>query len=168
MSSLRDPEQHFEESQQLAREKLGRELTAREKFYIALADACAPRRAVVLCIEDNKAQREMRKEILETGGFLVVCASTGAEAIEIVRETPVSLVLSDHMLSGTSGADLAAEIKQIKPDVPVVLYSGRPPESMENIDCFMNKGESVLTFLSMMRDVVNRYWGVIHSSQQPR
>ena len=158
---------HTEEREKLLAEELGRELTPREKFYIALADACAPRRAVVLCIEDNKAQREMRKEILETGGFLVVCASTRAEAIEIVRETPVSLVLSDHMLSAT-GIELAAEIKRIEPDVPVVLYSGRPPVSMENIDCFINTGESVPIFLSMMRDVVNRYWGVIHSSQQPR
>ena len=150
----------FEEREKLLSEELGREVTPREKFYVALAESCAPRRGkpLVLCIEDNEAQLQLRKQILENDGFLVVSASNAIQAIEIVRETPVSLVLSDHMLRGASGAQLAGEIKKVKPDVPVVLYSGTIPGSMQNVDCFINKAEPVPTFLAIIRDLVNRYW----------
>jgi CheY-like chemotaxis protein len=146
--------------EKLLRQELGRELTAREKFYIALAEVCAPRlgKPLVLCIEDNEAQLQLRKQILENDGFLVVNAKNAEVAIAIAREAPVSLVIADHMLSGAGGPQLAGEIKKVKPDVPVVLYSGRLPDSMENVDCFINKAESIPRFLLIIRDLVNRYW----------
>lgn len=154
-------ESHFGQREKLLSQELGRELTAREKFYIALAEACAPRRGkpLVLCIEDNEAQRELRRQLLESDGFLVVVASNAADAVEIMREAPVSIVLSDHMLSGANGTHLAGEIKKVNPEVPIVIYSGKSsPDSMQNVDCFINKGESVPRFLAMVRDLVNRYW----------
>ena len=125
-----------------------------------MADACAPRQGkpLVLCIEDDETQLEIRKQVLENDGFLVLRASNTTVAIEIVRETPVSVVLSDHMLTRASGTELAGEIKKLKPDVPVVLHSGAPPESLEYVDCFINKTEPVPTFLAIIRDLVNRYW----------
>ena len=53
---------------------------------------------------------------------------------------------------------MQVKIKKIKPDVPIVLYSGRSPDSRENVDCFINKAESVPQFLAIVRDLVNRYW----------
>ena len=141
MPSVRDQD-YFEKREKLLSEELGRELTPKEKFYVALADACAPRRGkpLILCIEDNEAQLHLRKQILENDGFLVLNAINAAEALEMLCETlemlcetPVSLVLSDHMLSGESGTQLAGEIKKVKPDVPVVFYSGRTPESLQNV-----------------------------------
>jgi CheY-like chemotaxis protein len=155
------PEQTSLDTQEkLVRERLGRELTPREKFYLAMADAVGPRQAksLILCIDDNEAQLQLRKQILENDGFCVLNARNAAEAIEMLRKTPVSLVLSDHMLSGTTGTELAAELKKVKPDVPVVLYSGRAPASLENVDCFINKTEPVPRFLAIIRDLVNRYW----------
>ena len=76
----------------------------------------------------------------------------------IAPKTPVCLVLSDHMLGGTTGTQLAADLKKVKPEVPVVLYSGRSPESLQNVDCFIAKSEPVPQFLAMIRDLVNRYW----------
>ena len=158
MFSLRDPNR-LEEREKLLAEELGRELTPREKFYVALADACAPPQGkpLVLCIEDDPTQLELRRCILENDGFLVLNASNAGDAIEIIRETPVSLVISDHMLSGVMGKQLAGEIKKLKPDVPVVLHSSAPPESLEYVDCFINKTEPTPTFLAIIRDLVNRY-----------
>jgi len=153
-------ETSLERREKLLRKKLGRELTPREKFYIALAEACSPLRGkpLILSIDDNEVQLQLRKQILEDDGFLVLNASNAAEAIEMLRENPVSLVLSDHMLGGTTGTKLAADLKKVKPDVPVVLYSGRSPESLQNVDCFIAKSEPVPQFLAMIRDLVNRYW----------
>jgi CheY-like chemotaxis protein len=157
---LRPEETSLDRQEKRLRKKLGRELTPREIFYLAFAEACNPHRgkSLILCIDDDEVQLQLRKQILENDGFLVLNATTGEEAIQMLRETPVSLVLSDHMLSGTTGTQLAADLKKVKPDVPVVLYSGRSPESLQNVDCFIAKSEPVPQFLAMIRDLVNRYW----------
>jgi CheY-like chemotaxis protein len=174
----------LEEQERLLAEEFGRALTPREKFYLALAGACAPPeqqrvrsrgsklkvrqtvaaapparsgKPLILCIDDDEIQLQLRKQILENDGFLVLNAANASEAIETLRETPVSLVLSDHMLRGTTGTQLAGELKKIKPEVPVVLYSGNSPESLENVDCFIAKSEPVPRFLTMIHDLVNRY-----------
>jgi DNA-binding response OmpR family regulator len=78
--------------------------------------------------------------------------------MEILRNGPVSLVLSDHMLRGTTGMFLAKQMKRIKRNVPIILYSGKPPESMRNVDGFINKDESVPRFLSLVGDFMKRHW----------
>ena len=74
-----------------------------------------------------------------------------------LREAPVCLVLADHMLRGTTGTALAAKMKRIKPDVPVVLYSGKQPDTLSNVDVFINKDVSTQDFLGLVRDVIKRY-----------
>ena len=95
--------------------------------------------------------------MLERHGFAVVAATTGKQALEILAEAPVCLTLSDHMLSGTTGVHLAKKMKAIKPEVPVVIYSGSVPDSMENVDAFINKNEPTTVFLEMIGDLVVRY-----------
>jgi CheY-like chemotaxis protein len=111
----------------------------------------------ILCIEDDETHLRLRKAVLEKAGYGVLSASSGSEALEIFREAPVCLVLSDHMLRGTAGTELAREMKKIKPDVPIVLYSGRVPGTMKNVDAFVSKGESVSFFLMLIREFVQRY-----------
>ncbi len=79
----------------------------------------------ILCVEDNKAYLRVRKAVLEREGYLVLAATTGAEALRLFREAAVSIVLSDHMLRGTTGVALAQQLKAIKPHVPFVLIQGR-------------------------------------------
>jgi CheY-like chemotaxis protein len=111
----------------------------------------------ILCVEDNKAYLRLRKAVLEREGYLVLTANTGSEALSILRREPVCLVLSDHMLRGTTGIALAARMKKMKPHIPVVLYSGRAPEVMGEVDCFISKDETVASFLSIISSLVKRY-----------
>jgi CheY-like chemotaxis protein len=111
----------------------------------------------ILCVEDNKAYLRLRKAVLEREGYLVFTATTGTEALAILQQEQVCLVLSDHMLRGTTGVALAARMKKMKPRVPVVLYSGQVPDAMGNVDCFISKDESVTSFLSIISSLVKRY-----------
>ena len=77
--------------------------------------------------------------------------------MEILLEAPVCLVISDHMLAGTTGTALARDLKKIKRDVPIILHSGNVPESMENVDGFINKDESVSNVLALVHGFVQRY-----------
>ena len=90
----------------------------------------------VLCVDDSETQLWLRAQVLEKNGFLVLNATTAVRALELLRDNPVCLVLSDHMLSKTTGIKLAVEMKRIKPHVPLVLYSGAPPDTLANVDCF--------------------------------
>jgi len=111
----------------------------------------------ILCVEDNESYLRVRKAVLEREGYSVLTASTGAEALRLFREAAVSLVLSDHMLRGTTGVALARQLKAIKPHVPFVLYSGTVPEVMGNVDCFISKDETVPNFLSIIKSLIKRY-----------
>jgi CheY-like chemotaxis protein len=82
---------------------------------------------IILCVEDNKAYLRVRKAVLQREGYSVLAATTGDEALRLFRAAAVSLVLSDHMLRGTTGVALAQQLKAIKPHVPFVLYSGTVP-----------------------------------------
>jgi CheY-like chemotaxis protein len=116
-------------------------------------------RPLILHVEDDKAQAEMLKSILEESGFLVLQASTAEEALRIFKqESSVSLVLADHMLSGKTGTQLAAEIKKVKRTVPVVMHSGHPPVTMNNIDGFMDKGEPPAILVDFIWELVRRFW----------
>lgn len=114
-------------------------------------------RRIILSVEDDEAQGQLRREILEKDGYSVLTATTLVQAVRVFRENPVCLVVADHMLQGPVGADLAQNLKQIKPEVPVLLYSGNSPGSMRHIDAFLHKGEPVSRFLGMIRSLVDRY-----------
>src|SRR5207253_5279020 len=82
----------------------------------------------ILCVEDNKAYLRLRRAVLEREGYLVVTASTGSEALSILRREPVCLVLSDHMLRGTTGVALAARMKKMKPIFRLCSIPDRCPK----------------------------------------
>ena len=111
----------------------------------------------VLVVEDDKAQLQLLKEILERAGFAVITATNAAEALESFKRTSVALVIADHILGGKTGSELAAEIKAIAPGMPIVLHSAYPPEFLSHIDVFIRKGEPVRDFLAIIRDVVARF-----------
>jgi CheY-like chemotaxis protein len=118
-----------------------------------------PRSPLILHVEDDRAQAETLKSILEGSGFLVLQASTAEDALRLFQQEPsISLVLADHMLRGKTGTQLAAQIKKIKRTVPVVMHSGHPPVSMSNIDGFIDKGEPPAILVDFIVELVRRFW----------
>jgi DNA-binding NtrC family response regulator len=79
---------------------------------------------VILCIEDQASSLAMRKMILEESGYTVLSASSAKEALKQLAASHIDLVLSDHYLRGELGTAIAAQIKALKPDIPVLLISG--------------------------------------------
>ena len=117
------------------------------------------RTRLILHVEDNKAQAETLKSILEGSGFAVLQASTAEDALRLFQQEPgISLIVADHMLGGKTGAELAAQIKKINHTVPVVMHSGHPPTSMRNIDGFIDKGEPPTTLVDFICELVRRFW----------
>jgi len=97
----------------------------------------------ILCIDDYVSAGVIRKAMLELQGYRVLMAESGEEGLEIVRTEPVDLVLSDHCLQGKTGAEIAREMKVLRPELPIVLLSGAVecPEGAEYADAFLCKAE---------------------------
>lgn len=114
-------------------------------------------RPVILCVEDHPIYLDLRRKVLEKDGFSVIGVTNANDALEALREAPVCCTIADHMLQGSTGVELAAEMKKIKPDVPIILFSGHMPERLGNVDVYVHKGEPTSVFLKIVRNVVERF-----------
>jgi DNA-binding NtrC family response regulator len=95
---------------------------------------------MVLVADDEVIVRQATKNMLERHGYLVVLADNGREAVDLFRilEDKVSVVLLDMTMPVMSGEDAFRELKQIRPDVRVVLTSGY--NEVEAVRRFTGKG----------------------------
>lgn len=114
-------------------------------------------RPLILCIEDSPTYLVLRKKVLEREGYEVLGVTSTKEALKALRDFPVCATIADHMLQGTTGVELAREMKKVKPNVPIILFSGTVPQSLNAVDVYVNKGEPTATFLGIVRAVVQRY-----------
>lgn len=78
----------------------------------------------LLCVEHCREYLEAMKDMLETAGYEVVCATTGKQGMQELSNKPIRGVLLEYDLPDASGGFVRDEMKRIKPDVPVLLFSG--------------------------------------------
>jgi PAS domain S-box-containing protein len=91
----------------------------------APAPGPAPGDARVLVVEDRGVVRELVTEVLLSAGFEVHTASGGTDALRLGKDHgPFDLLLTDVVMPGTSGPELAALLRDEQPDLPVLYMSG--------------------------------------------
>jgi CheY-like chemotaxis protein len=99
---------------------------------------------LVLCVDDELIGLQVRKILLERAGYRVLTAPDGAAGLEVFAAEPVEVVVLDYSMPGMHGGEVATRMRQIKPDVPILLlsaYIGLPPEVISLVDLYMIKGE---------------------------
>ena len=79
----------------------------------------------ILCIDDNEQSLSIRKFMLETRGYKVLVSHNGREALQIFDQGGVDLVLSDLVMPDMDGAELVKRIKELSPETPAILFSGK-------------------------------------------
>jgi CheY-like chemotaxis protein len=86
----------------------------------------------VLLVEDDDDVRGSTVRILERAGFEVLEANSAAAALNVWHghEAPIDLVLSDVVMPGASGVELAAEIAALSPGAAIILISGFTPAAL--------------------------------------
>jgi two-component system, cell cycle sensor histidine kinase and response regulator CckA len=90
-----------------------------------LQRSAAANGATLLVVDDEAAVRAVTARILERSGFRVIQASSGAAALEqIERHGPPTLVVTDLMMQGMGGAEVARRLKARWPSLPVLFMSG--------------------------------------------
>lgn len=79
--------------------------------------------ATVLIVEDDSALREALSDTLALAGYPVRAAGDGGEALEILEQETVGMVVSDVQMRPMDGHSLLRRIKQSHPDLPVLLMT---------------------------------------------
>ncbi len=109
-----------------------------------LGAAGPPAGMTVLVVEDEPAVRAVVVRSLERGGFRVLQASDAAVALQVVdREGRPDLVLTDLMMPGIGGAELARRLKARWPDLPVMFMSGYSAEDLRREGAVANEGVTI-------------------------
>jgi two-component system nitrogen regulation response regulator NtrX len=78
----------------------------------------------VLIIDDEDGIRESLSGIFEDEGYSVFTAGSGEEALKVLKEQSPDLIMLDVWLPGMDGIQTLKEIRNIKPDLPVIMISG--------------------------------------------
>ncbi len=80
----------------------------------------------ILLAEDEQDVREIAREFLTLSGYTVLEAKDGAEALEVAQNHAgtIHLLLTDLVMPGISGRDLAAHLSLLRPDLKVIFMSG--------------------------------------------
>ena len=86
----------------------------------------------ILVVEDEPSVRKLTISVLERQGFAVLAADGPAQAEAIVSDHvgPIDLLLTDVVMPGGNGADLAVRISALRPAIKVLMMTGYAQESI--------------------------------------
>ena len=97
---------------------------------VELDDAPSAQTATILVVEDEDAIRHVAERVLRSRGYSVITAASGEEAVAIADGKRIDLLLTDMMMPGMSGPQLAERLRQTHPDVKVLFTSGYSREAV--------------------------------------
>jgi CheY-like chemotaxis protein len=82
-------------------------------------------RPVVLVVDDESVIADTVAEILSRSGYAAMTAYDGEEALETALLTPPEMLITDVVLPGMNGIELAIKVRRIFPDCKILLFSGQ-------------------------------------------
>ncbi len=87
----------------------------------------------ILIVDDEEGVLAFEYETLSSHGYHVLSASSGTQALDILAASPVDLIISDVIMPGMDGYQLAAKISDTHPEVKIILASGYTDESNKEL-----------------------------------
>lgn len=100
--------------------------------------------ATVLCIDDEQTALQLRQTVLESAGYRVLTAKSGALGIQVFKSEPIHAVVLDYWMADMNGMQVAREIRRLNPSVPIIIlsaYGELLDESLGIADIWIRKGE---------------------------
>jgi CheY-like chemotaxis protein len=112
----------------------------------------------ILCIDNHRNALLSRKMLLESRGYKVLEAAGGDEGLKVFRSQPVDAVLVDYQMPGMNGDVVAAKMKSIRSNVPIMLlfsYDSLPQTELPSIDGFVSKTQDPAKLLSTLQNLLS-------------
>lgn len=127
-----------------------------------------PGTETILLVEDEANLRYLARQYLEKQGYRVIEAADGAVAMQIVvaHEGVIHLLLTDVIMPGMNGRELAQRITEIRPNVKVLYMSGYT-ENVIGHDGTLDAGVRLLQKPFNLRDLKNKVREVLDATPTP-
>jgi DNA-binding response OmpR family regulator len=110
--------------------------------------------STLLCIHRDPAQLSSLKE----QGYELVTATNGSDGLRLVMSQPVDAIVLDYHLGPLDGAAIADEIKQHRPEVPIVMLSVHlelPYGALKSVDALVTKSDGAHFLLATVHFMLN-------------
>jgi CheY-like chemotaxis protein len=115
-----------------------------------------PHNGVLLCIDDNPDLLECEKAFLESHGYSVLVARSGARGLELASMHPVDVVIVDYSMPDMNGREFAIEMRRLKPEARIIMLSAAvdlPRQALELVNAFVAKDHLSRELLSAISAV---------------
>ena len=91
--------------------------------------------ATIIVVDDDREMADVLRDVLTEAGYRVLSASSGKEALALMKEQDPDLLITDLRMSGMSGHQLQIELKRIAPSLPVIVITafGSIPTAIESM-----------------------------------
>lgn len=115
--------------------------------------------AVILCVDDEEVPRTLRVMVLIKQGYTVLAAVSAVQALELLDQHHVDLVLTDQMMPGIVGTELAKKLRAGRPSLPIIIVSGvnEIPDDAIFADRFVSKVEGPEALFRNIAEVLAHY-----------
>lgn len=118
---------------------------------------------IILLVEDDANVRELTGEILKNNGYKVIVAGNGSEALQEINDVQedIDLLITDVIMPGMNGRDLAQRLKRVFPELETIYISGYTDETisrhgiLEKGIPFIQKPFKREEFLKLVRKVLD-------------
>jgi two-component system response regulator CpxR len=100
--------------------------------------------ATILCVDDEQTALQIRRSLLESAGYKVLAAKSGAQAVKMFGSEPIDAAVLDYWMADMNGLNLARELRKINPKLPIIIlsaYGELLDESLGLADIWIRKGE---------------------------
>ena len=131
----------------------------------AVPEPAAEGKETILIVEDEEAVRRLMCTALEQNGHRVLIAADGVEALKLIssHSGPLDLLVTDLLMPGMNGAELARKVTDRLPGIAILYISGYAEEMRQagEIDesCFLQKPFAPQALLRKVRDMLDRHDG---------
>ncbi|MGA8143489.1 MAG: PAS domain S-box protein [Candidatus Acidiferrales bacterium] len=117
----------------------------------------------ILLVEDEKGVRELAREYLTSSGYTVIEAEDGHTALELaaMHVGPIHLLLTDVVMPGISGRELAERVGQIRSGIKILYMSGYTDQAvvrhgiLENDAVLLQKPFTLITLAGKLREILS-------------
>jgi two-component system, cell cycle sensor histidine kinase and response regulator CckA len=136
----------------------------RETFDRRPDSSALPRGSeVILLVEDEKGVRELARQYLEMTGYTVLEAEDGHTALELsgMHSGPIHLLMTDVVMPGISGRELAERISRLRPGIKILYMSGYTDQAvvhhgiLEHDAVLLQKPFNVGSLASKLREILS-------------
>jgi CheY-like chemotaxis protein len=112
---------------------------------------------LVLCVDDETIGLAVRRMLLERAGYRVLTALDGPAGLDLFARESVDVVVLDYSMPGMHGGQVAQRMRQVKPDIPILMlsaYTSLPPEVTQIVTLSMTKGEGAPELLRKLASLL--------------